>query len=41
MYAEVVMIEALGEMEERMLVGGQLVSDVRFAAVQGMVQVQK
>src|SRR5206468_2873 len=36
-YAEVMMIEALEDMEEGVLVGGQLVSDVRFADDQGMV----
>src|SRR6266568_4292473 len=36
-YAEVMMIEALGEDEEGILVGGQRVSDVRFADDQGMV----
>src|SRR6184192_607083 len=36
-YAEVRMIEALEDMEEGMSVGGQLVSDVRFADDQGMV----
>ena len=36
-YAEVMMIEALKDMEEGVLVGGQLISDVRFADVQGMV----
>src|SRR3989441_10957 len=30
-YAEVMMIEALEDMEEGVLVGGQLISDVRFA----------
>src|SRR6267154_3188044 len=36
-YAEVMMIEVLEDMEEGVLVGGKLVSDVRFAADQGMV----
>src|SRR2546425_7656561 len=36
-YAEVMMIEALQDMEEGVLVGGQLVTDVRFADDQGMV----
>src|SRR2546425_3373565 len=36
-YAEVMMIEALENMEEGVLVGGQLVTDVRFADDQGMV----
>src|SRR2546425_1105217 len=36
-YAEVMMIEALEDMEEGVLVGGQLISDVRFADDQGMV----
>ena len=36
-YAEVMMIEALEDMEEGVSVGGQLVSDVRFADDQGMV----
>ena len=35
-YAEVMMIEALEDMEEGVLVGGQLVSDVRFADDQGI-----
>src|SRR6266496_4302483 len=36
-YAEDMMIEALGEDEQEILVGGQRVSDVRFADDQGMV----
>jgi endonuclease/exonuclease/phosphatase family metal-dependent hydrolase len=36
-YAEVMMIEVLEDVEEGVLVGGQLVSDVRFADDQGMV----
>src|SRR3989441_5886836 len=36
-YAEVMMIEALEDTEEGVLVGGQLVSDVRFADDQDMV----
>ena len=36
-YAEVTMIEVLEDMEEGVLVGGKLVSDVRFADDQGMV----
>ncbi len=36
-YAEVMMIEALEGLEEGVLAGGQLVSDVRFADDQGMV----
>ena len=36
-YTEVTMIEALEDMEEGVPVGGQLVSDVRFADDQGMV----
>ena len=36
-YAEVMMIKALEDMEEGVSVGGQLVSDVRFADDQGMV----
>src|SRR3989442_6384974 len=36
-YAEVMMIEALEDMKEGVLVGGQLVSDVRYADDQGMV----
>src|SRR3989441_5490245 len=36
-YAEVMMIEALEDMEEGVSVGGQLVSDVRFADDPGMV----
>ena len=36
-YAEVMMIEALEDMEGGVSVGGQLVSDVRFADDQGMV----
>src|SRR6266516_7746890 len=36
-YAEVMMMEALEDMNEGVKVGGQLVSDVRFADDQGMV----
>src|SRR3989441_13314760 len=36
-YAEVMMIDALEDMEEGVSVGGQSVSDVRFADDQGMV----
>src|SRR5881296_3347000 len=36
-YAEVMMIEALEDMEEGVLIGGQLVSYVRFADDHGMV----
>jgi len=36
-YAEVMMIEALENMDEGIIVGGQVVSDVRFADDQGMV----
>src|SRR3989442_15826694 len=36
MYAEVMMIEELEDMEEGVSVGGQLVNDVRFADDQGM-----
>src|SRR3989442_12544542 len=36
-YAEVTMIEALEDMEEGVPVGGQLVSDVRFADDKGMI----
>jgi hypothetical protein len=36
-YAEVIMIEALEDLEEEVLVGEQLVSDVSFADDQGMV----
>ena len=36
-YAEVIMIEGLEDMEEAVSVGGQLVSDVRFADDQSMV----
>src|SRR2546425_735993 len=36
-YAEVMMSEALEAMEKGVLVGGQLISDVRFADDQGMV----
>ena len=36
-YAEVIMIEALENMDEGIIVGGQLLSDVRFADDQGMV----
>src|SRR3989441_9893865 len=36
-YAEVMMIEALEDMKEGVSVGGQLVSDVRFADDQGMM----
>ena len=34
-YAEAMMIEVLEDMEERMLVAGKLVSNVRFADDQG------
>ena len=37
MYAEVMMIEELEDMEEGVSVGGQLVNGVRFADDQGMV----
>src|SRR6267154_5036123 len=36
-YAEVMMVEVLEDMEEGVVVGGKLVSDVRFADDQGMV----
>src|SRR6188768_3864356 len=36
-YAEVMMIESLETMDEGIIVGGQVVSDVRFADDQGMV----
>src|SRR6267154_2598697 len=36
-YSEVIMMEAFEGIEERILVGGRLVSDVRFADDQGMV----
>src|SRR6267154_387782 len=36
-YAEIMMIEVLEDMKEGVLVGGKLVSDVRFADDQGMV----
>ena len=36
-YAEVMMIEALEDMKEKVKVGGQLVSDVRFADDQVIV----
>src|SRR6267154_213167 len=36
-YAEVMMIKVLEDMDEGVLVGGKLVSDVRFADDQGMV----
>ena len=36
-YAEVMMIEALENMDEGIIVGGQVMSDVRFADDQGMV----
>src|SRR4051812_10097533 len=36
-YADVMMIEALEDMDEGVSVGGQLVSDVRLAEDQGMV----
>jgi hypothetical protein len=36
-YAEVMMMEALEDLEEGVLVGGQLIRDVRFADDQGMV----
>ena len=36
-YAEVMMIEALENIEEGIIVGGQLLSDIRFADDQGMV----
>ena len=36
-YAEVMMIEALENMDEGIIVGGQVVSDVRFADDQGIV----
>src|SRR6266516_3945290 len=36
-YAEVMMIEALEDMKEGVMVEGQLVSDVRFTDDQGMV----
>src|SRR3989441_3899475 len=39
-YAEVMMIEALEDMEEGVLVGGQLISDVRFADDQGMASTE-
>src|ERR1041385_8196886 len=36
-YAEIMMIESLENIEEGILVGGQMFSDVRFADDQGMV----
>ena len=36
-YAEMMMIEALENMDEGIIVGGQVVSDVRFVDDQGMV----
>ena len=36
-YAEVMMVEALENMDEGIIEGGQVVSDVRFADDQGMV----
>jgi len=36
-YAEVMMIEAMENMDERIVVGGHLISDVRFAEDLGMV----
>ena len=36
-YSEVMMIEALEDMEEGVLVGGQLISDARFSDDEGMV----
>ena len=40
-YAEVMMIEALKDTEEGILVGGQVVSDVRLADDQGMISSSK
>ena len=40
-YAEVMMIKAMKNCEEEIVVGGQVVGDVRFADDQGMVSVRR